>query len=96
MTVVADEVVYWKGQNKDFDKICDWNTAGINKIYADKNENVLVKITGILQPSPKPLKEVKGSIISEYQNVLEQQWIEQLHKNNSIWVDKNTIYTILK
>lgn len=96
VTVVADEVVYWKGQNKDFDKICDWNTAGINKIYADKNENVLVKITGILQPSPKPLKEVKGSIISEYQNVLEQQWIEQLHKNNSIWVDKNTIYTILK
>jgi peptidyl-prolyl cis-trans isomerase SurA len=96
VTVVADEVVYWKGQNKDFDKICDWNTACINKIYADKNENVLVKITGILQPSPKPLKEVKGSIISEYQNVLEQQWIEQLHKNNSIWVDKNTIYTILK
>ncbi len=49
-----------------------------------------------LAPTPKPLEEIKGMIIAQYQNYLEEEWIKDLRSNNKVWVDKDAILSLLK
>lgn len=96
VNLLADTIIYWEGQNKAFDAIVNWSKINEETIFINTNENELVRILNVLPPSPKPLSEVKGMIVSQYQDILEKQWIDSLQKNNSIWVDYDTIYSILK
>ncbi len=93
---VADTIVCWKGQNQTLDSLCDWTIAKKGDMFVNESNNEILQIQNILLPSPKPLEEIKGLIVSEYQDVLEKEWIEQLHKDNKIWVDRQTIYTLIK
>jgi peptidyl-prolyl cis-trans isomerase SurA len=121
VTLVLDTVVYWHGQNKQFDKLVDWNefnkaiaeaeaetkeflqfnkTFSVTKIstfhiYTDKTENELYRVTEILPPSPKPLREVKGQVVAEYQNKLEDDWLKELH-SNTIEVDYEKIVSLCR
>ncbi|MDR2410214.1 MAG: peptidyl-prolyl cis-trans isomerase [Bacteroidales bacterium] len=96
ITLVIDTVTYWQTQNKQFDNIVDWTRINEINYFVDHTENELVRILEILQPSPKPLNEIKGIIVSDYQNVLEKEWIETILKNNSIWVDYDAILSLIK
>ena len=96
VSLLMDTVTYWQGQNKPFDAIVDWNLANTEKIFVNIPNNELVRVLQVLQPSPKPLNDVKGVIVSEYQDVLEKQWKEDLHKNNTIWVDYDAILSLIK
>ena len=42
------------------------------------------------------LSEVKGQVINDYQNFLEQNWIADLRKNNKIKVNKKQVKKLLK
>ncbi|MDR0367822.1 MAG: peptidylprolyl isomerase [Bacteroidales bacterium] len=96
VNLLVDTVVFWQGQNKDFDATVDWSKIKEETVFVNTGENELARIKNVLPPSPKPLSEVKGMIVSLYQDVLEKQWIEDLHKNNSIWIDYTVILSILK
>ncbi|MDR1180370.1 MAG: peptidylprolyl isomerase [Bacteroidales bacterium] len=99
ITLIMDTVTYWEGQNQQFDNIVDWtkiNGKGIYFVFVNTQENELVRSLEILPPSPKPLNEIKGVIVSDYQNLLEKEWIESVHKNNSIWVDYDKILSLIK
>jgi peptidyl-prolyl cis-trans isomerase SurA len=96
ITLVMDTVTYWQNQNKQFDNIVDWTRINEVKYFVDHTENELVRILEILQPSPKPLSEIKGIIAVDYQNMLEKEWIADIHKNNTIWVDYETILSLIK
>ncbi len=91
VTVVTDTVIFSKGQNSIADDMIQ-----NNPLYVSAPEMVFYKPLQILQPSPKPLKEIKGIVISAYQDKLEKDWIEELHRNTPIWVDKDTIYQLIK
>ncbi len=95
VSLLADTVTYWQGQEKAFDAIVDWSKINDESVFVNTNENELVRILKVLPPSPKPLSEVKGMIVSQYQDILEKQWIEDLHKNNTIWVDYDVILSIV-
>jgi peptidyl-prolyl cis-trans isomerase SurA len=98
ITLLMDTVTFWQGQNQQFDNIVDWTKIndGIYLFFVNKPENELIRSLEVLQPSPKPLNEVKGVIVSDYQNLLEKEWIESVHKNNSIWVDYDAILSLIK
>lgn len=91
VTIVTDTVMFAKGQNTIGDDMIQNNL-----LYVAAPDHIFYKPLQILQPSPKPLKEVKGIVISAYQDKLEKEWIEELHRNTSIWVDRNTIYQLIK
>ena len=95
VTCVLDTLICWKGQNPTIDKLCDWNTAKQGDVFVNEENNEVMQIQTLLAPSPKPLAEIKGLVISEYQDVLEKEWIEQLHRDNKVWVDRQTIYTLI-
>jgi len=96
VTIILDTVIYWQGQNKQFDNTVDWNQIAQNKFFVNNTENEAFRIQEILQPSPKPLKEIKGVIISEYQTALEKQWQEDIRKNNTVWIDYDAILSLIK
>jgi peptidyl-prolyl cis-trans isomerase SurA len=96
ITLVLDTVIYGQGVNKQFDAIVNWTQIKEKNVFVDNTENELVRIQEILQPSPQPLNELKGILVPKYQNVLEEEWIEKLHKNNTIWVDYDGILSLIK
>ena len=55
-----------------------------------------IEFKEVKTPSPKPLEEVKGMIISLYQNYLEEQWIKDLRSSNEVWVDYDRILSLIK
>ncbi|MCL2131344.1 MAG: peptidyl-prolyl cis-trans isomerase, partial [Lentimicrobiaceae bacterium] len=95
VNLVLDTVVYWQEQNKQFDQIINWEQAAAGNVFVDKSENELVRIKGILQPSPKPLSEIRGLVMSEYQNKLETDWLKSLY-DIPIWIDYETIISLCR
>ena len=62
-------------------------------------KRTLILLIVILLPelsSAKPLDEVRGTIITQYQNLLEKEWVEQLHKDNDIFIDYDTILGLIR
>jgi len=104
ITVVLDTVIYWQGQNKQFDNVInedDWSKLATRDkyyyYYAIGGEyNELVRIQEVLQPSIMPLDEVRGVVISEYQSFLEQEWLKSIRENNIIWIDYDKILSLIK
>ena len=42
------------------------------------------------------LSEIKGQVINDYQNFLEQHWIADLRKKNSIKINKRQLKKLIK
>jgi len=54
------------------------------------------KIEEILPAGPKTLKEAKGYVISDYQDELEKEWIEELKETYRVSLKKKTLRSIIK
>lgn len=69
---------------------------GISKVYNSHNSFVVVNIKEILPPSVKPLDEVKGRVISMYQNEIEKEWMDSLRSKYKVEVNKKTLKRLKK
>jgi peptidyl-prolyl cis-trans isomerase SurA len=97
ITTVLDTGIYWQGQNKQIDNvIMDWSKITTVKVSVKTSENELVRIMEVLQPSVKPLSEARGVVVSESQSYLEKKWLEDIRKDNVIWIDYETILSLIK
>ena len=68
-----------------------WNksskdTLGLKKFFVENKNNYGVK----------DLTEIKGQVINDYQNFLEQDWIADLRKKNSIKIKKKQLKKLIK
>ena len=93
LTLQVTEGLFEKGDNSIMDSL-NWK-IGIQEFTEDKN-HFLVNINEILDPQPKTLKEVKGTVISDYQNDLEKTWLEALKDKNDIVINYSTLDKIKK
>lgn len=75
LNVNIDQGKYEKGDHKIIDSI--GLKAGAYD-FTRNGRNYYVKIHEILEPAPKPFKKAKGTVISDYQNHLEKQWVDSL------------------
>jgi peptidyl-prolyl cis-trans isomerase SurA len=53
-----------------------------------------LKINGTTPPAPKTLDEARGLITSDYQNYLEERWIEELRQKYAVIVNREVLATI--
>ena len=94
---------YEKGANKNIDKLI-WNTPLANDF---KKENVILSDTTLMTnknnvfvlkrfvaPQPKTLDECKGVVTSQYQEVLERNWIESLRRKYTYTVNYDVFNSI--
>ncbi|MDX2002994.1 MAG: peptidylprolyl isomerase [Chitinophagales bacterium] len=94
-TISYSEDIYEKGQNAAVDKT-GWNLVlGENMINKDSTIS-FVKIMKKVAPTPKSLNEARGFIVSDYQEFLEKQWIQELRNKYPIRVNQETLNTLIK
>jgi len=67
---------------------------GVNLPYQHGLKIYVVKVDEIIPPSAKLLNETKGLVITDYQNYLEQTWLEELSKKYSFKVIEENIYNL--
>jgi len=80
---------YSKGEDTDVDKL-------ENKPYSISvlKDNILIEFKSFIQPEPKQLSECRGMVISDYQKLLEEQWITTLKEKNKVVIDQTVLKTI--
>ncbi len=98
-----DSIFCWQQWSAMFDQSkkenevsLDYKQKHVFNSNASLEQLTFIQPLVILPPSPKPLEEVKGTIISLYQNYLEEEWIKELRSNNEVWVDKQAIISLIK
>jgi len=69
---------------------------GNNKPYEVDGKFYVIKISEILEPTQKELNEAKGIVTSDYQNFLEQQWLEQLKIKHPVKINTTVLYSLGK
>ncbi len=67
---------------------------GIRKTKGPKGEPVVVNVHGVIPPSPKKLEEARGLVSSDYQDHLEERWVQQLRKKYDIEVNEEVLKSI--
>ncbi len=69
--ITINEGRFVKGENASIDNIV-WPASG------SKDEKVITEGT-YMYDTPIPLEKIKGTVISDYQEYLEKEWIKELH-----------------
>jgi peptidyl-prolyl cis-trans isomerase SurA len=67
---------------------------GANKVYEFDGKFYVIKVTKNLPAGNKEFTEAKGSVTSDYQNFLEQQWILELMKKHKIEINQQVLYSV--
>jgi peptidyl-prolyl cis-trans isomerase SurA len=81
-----------EGKNTEADKAI--KEANGKFPYILKDGNNVIFIQEKLEPSPKPFSEVKGLVVSDYQNYLEKLWLKDLHKKHKVEIKKDVLNEI--
>ncbi len=92
--VTTSEGIFEKGQQPLADAT-GWK-VGYGEISSTEGNSKFVNVTEVLTPSPKPLNEVKGFVVSEYQDYLEKEWIKELQTRYPVVVNKEVLNTLVK
>ncbi len=72
----------------------DWNKS--RNIIEEKDAIIIVETKEKLAPTQKEFNEAKGLIVSDYQNVVEKKWLEQLAKQHPIKVNDEEFKKLIK
>jgi len=84
----VEESLFEKGDSQLVDTL-SWEKG--RREFEKKGTYYLVEIREILEPQPKVLNEIKGTVISDYQNYLEKTWIEELKGTYALDINYNTL-----
>lgn len=71
-------------------------TVGVSEVYTVEDSFVVVHTTEVIAPSSKTFDEVKGKVISDYQNTLEQEWMQSLRNKYTINVNQKELKKVKK
>ena len=88
LNLQVDEGLFEKGVNPVVDAV-NWE-IGMHERETD-NRFFLVALEEILDPQPKLLTEIRGTVISDYQNYLEKTWIQELKTTYKVEINNNTL-----
>ncbi|WP_347157679.1 peptidylprolyl isomerase [Pontibacter chitinilyticus] len=93
LAVQITERKFQKGDNKALDAV-PWQkgtyTSQLN------GREYLIIVQDVLEPGYKELDEVRGLAISDYQNYLEQQWVEKLRQQYPVQVKQDEVDKLVK
>ncbi len=65
--------------------------AGVHGPAAVANQYFVVGALRVLPGQPKRLSEVRGSVIADYQQHLEKEWVKQLRAAYPVWINQEAL-----
>lgn len=90
--LTSETGIFAKGDNAVLDEF-EWK-KGLSSVVSSKNNFYIIQVNEVLEPSVKPLSEIKGIVISEYQNYLEKEWIKELRAKYTVSVNQEVLKSI--
>lgn len=92
LVISNDEVE--KGKDSEVEKL-GWEAGKEYTVKGDSSVRI-IKINQLLPAQPKPLSEVKGYVVAEYQEQLEKQWIASLKQKYPVMVNEQVFQSMVK
>lgn len=82
----------------DFKKYCENNLVGVRKPLKIDGENQIyvVNVVENLKETQKSLSEARGNVIQDYQNYLEEKWLDELAAKYTVTVNEEALYSLGK
>ena len=95
--VTLKELTIEKGRNQMLDAMV-WEAGKLSSLEPDKatKNYSFIKIEEILPAGDKKLDDARGYVVADYQDYLEQQWINQFKKAYPVKINKKTFKNLLK
>lgn len=93
--VFVKTAIYLPGQDSNVDNLNKTPGIGADILNAD-GTITFVKLTKVIPPTPKSLDEARGYVISAYQDQLEKEWIEELHKKYPVAIDQKVFNSMVR
>jgi peptidyl-prolyl cis-trans isomerase SurA len=90
--ITLEKVLVEEGENELVDNMK--GKSGLGPVVQEGDEHVFVILKGVRPAEPKQLNEARGQITSDYQNYLEEQWIEVLRQKYPVKVDRSLLSRI--
>lgn len=78
-----------EGENEKVDALN--GKVGPGPVYEENGNKKFIIIREVRPPEPKALNEARGQITSDYQNYLEEQWIEELKEKYPVKVNRDLL-----
>lgn len=70
---------------------------GVSKIYTEPSgSSTVVLVKEVLEAHHKTLDQVRGKVMADYQNHLEQKWMEELREKYNVKVNKRVLKKLKK
>lgn len=85
--------LFEKGDNAMVDSL-GWKPT-VGPIFRNRDNYNYFVIRQTFPPRPKEFKEAKGQVISDYQQELEKQWVEELRRQYNWKVNKEVLYSLI-
>ena len=76
----------------------EWATGEVSSPKVDRNTNqfYFLKVEKVIPATPKELSEARGYIVADYQDFLEQQWVEALRKAYEVKVNQTVLEKLIR
>jgi peptidyl-prolyl cis-trans isomerase SurA len=93
LSLQVTEGLFQKDENKVIDQLKDWKPG----TYTLENNNRInyIVVEAIEAPREKTFEEARGAVISDYQNQLEKQWIEEMKVSNPVSIDESLVKKLI-
>ncbi len=85
-----------KGENIYADKIFNKNNADNKKVFDFPSEKTIIVVNKKETSKAKPFEEIRGLVISDYQNALEKEWLKELKSKYPVKINSEELQKIKK
>ncbi len=83
-----ERVIAAKGENAYIDYLAFGGTRPVDK---NKTWTSYAAFNGKILEAPEEAADVRGLVVSDYQNALEKEWLQQLHKKYKVKINKKIL-----
>lgn len=85
-----------QGRNEVLDAM-KWSVGNLSDNETSRQDQSLnfFKIEQLIEPQPKTLKEARGYVVADYQDFLEEKWLEELRKDYDIKVKPKVLAQLI-
>ena len=92
LRIRVEKGLFKKGDNA----LVDREVFGVDTIVKPLKEYPIDAVYGKKLKAPKEMSDVKAQVLADYQDMLEKEWVANLRKKYTVWVDENVLKTVNK